>query len=155
MTFSLRNYQHNELDRACDLRGLTDLDARAAFKGVLETPGSWSDHYLHFAIDDDGELIGDVQLRRCHKTMPPGVIHIGIDVGPQYRNRGAATAALELAWKWARESGFHRIEGSTSDSNIAMKKAFEKAGWRFEGVQSKLFYLNGIGHDYLSFSMTL
>jgi len=155
MTFTLRKYQPSEFDRACDLRGLISEDAREQFKSRLRTPGEWVDHYLHFAIDRDGAVIGDVQLRRCDKTMPPGVVHIGLDVGPQYRNQGAATAALELSWIWAQENSYHRLEGSTDVSNLAMKKAFENANWSFEGIQKKLFFANGIDQDYLAFSRTL
>ena len=98
---------------------------------------------------------------RDHGAVPAtiavidGVVHIGLDVGPQYRNQGAATAALELSWIWAQENSYHRLEGSTDVSNLAMKKAFENANWSFEGIQKKLFFANGIGQDYLAFSRTL
>jgi len=47
------------------------------------------------------------------------------------------------------------LEGSTSDENIAMQRAFEKAGWEFEGRLKKLFMQDGVAIDYLSFAKTI
>lgn len=154
MTFSLRPYRKEESDLACDVRALISDEARTRFKKRLETPDGWNDHYLHLAIDLDGQLIGDVQLRHCNQTMPVGVAHIGIDVGQEFRGKGAATEALQLAWDWATNNNFHRLEGSTDETNIAMRKAFEKAGWSQEGIAKNLFLEDGHGHDYYIFAKT-
>jgi RimJ/RimL family protein N-acetyltransferase len=100
-------------------------------------------------------LIGDIQLRHCDKSMPDGSGHIGLDIAPDERGKGAGTAALNLAWAWALENGFHRLEGSTSEENIAMQKAFKKAGWEYEGRLKKLFVQDGVAIDYLSFAKTI
>jgi len=36
-----------------------------------------------------------------------------------------------------------------------MRRAFEKAGWSFEGTMKNLFLEDGVGHDYLSFAKTI
>ena len=154
-SYSLRNYRADEADLACDVRGLVSEDSRARFKKRLETIGEWTDHYLHLAIDKDGELIGDLQLRHCEKTMPDGLAHLGIDISDDQRGKGAGTITLALAWQWAQDNNFHRLEGSTEVSNVAMRRAFEKAGWSFEGIQKNLFFKDGVGHDYLSFAKTI
>lgn len=154
MSLAIRNYQLEEADLACDVRGLENIESRDRFKKRLENPGEWIDHYLHMALTRNEKLIGDIQFRHCDKTMPTGTAHIGIDIAEAERGRGAGTAALELAWTWAEANGFHRIEGSTSIKNIAMRRAFEKAGWEFEGTIRKLFMANGVAEDYLSFSKT-
>lgn len=155
MNFEMRPYKPEEFERACQVRGLVARDAQERFKVRFNASGQWLDHYLHFALICDEELIGDIQLRHCDRTMPDGSGHIGIDIAEDQRGKGAGTAALDLAWEWAVANGFHRLEGSTSDENIAMQKAFKKAGWEFEGRLKKLFMQDGVGIDYLSFAKTI
>ena len=155
MTFQLRPYKEEEFERACHVRGLETSDAKARFKVRFDGTGKWIDHYLHLALVKDDLLIGDVQIRHCEKTMPHGACHIGIDIAQEERGKGAGTAALNLAWDWAIANGFHRLEGSTSDSNVAMQKAFRNAGWENEGRLKKLFIENGVAQDYLSFARTI
>jgi len=155
MSFQLRPYKEDEFERACQVRGLETSDAKARFKVRFDGTGKWIDHYLHFALVRDELLIGDIQLRHCDKTMPQGAGHIGIDISPEERGKGAGTAALNLAWEWAIANDFHRLEGSTSEENIAMQKAFKSAGWEYEGRLKKLFLQDGVATDYLSFARTI
>jgi RimJ/RimL family protein N-acetyltransferase len=151
----MRPYRAEEFERACQVRGLNTPEAQARFKDRFASSGDWIDHYLHFAIVQNGVLIGDIQLRHCDKTMPDGSGHIGLDIAPDERGKGAGTAALNLAWAWALENGFHRLEGSTSEENFAMQKAFKNAGWEYEGRLKKLFVQDGVAIDYLSFAKTI
>jgi len=151
----MRPYRAEEFERACQVRGLNTPEAQARFKDRFASSGDWVDHYLHFALVQNGVLIGDIQLRHCDKTMPDGSGHIGLDIAPDERGKGAGTAALNLAWAWALENGFHRLEGSTSEENIAMQKAFKKADWEYEGRLKKLFVQDGVAIDYLSFAKTI
>ena len=151
----MRPYRAEEFERACQVRGLNTPEAQARFKDRFASSGDWIDHYLHFALVQNGVLIGDIQLRHCDKTMPDGSGHIGLDIASDERGKGAGTAALNLAWAWALENGFHRLEGSTSEENIAMQKAFKKAGWEYEGRLKKLFVQDGVAIDYLSFAKTI
>jgi hypothetical protein len=102
MSFQLRPYKEEEFERACQVRGLETPDAKLRFKVRFDGAGKWIDHYMHLALDNDGELIGDVQLRHCDRTMPDGVAHIGIDIAVAAQGKGAGTKALELAWDWAK-----------------------------------------------------
>ena len=155
MNFEMRPYKAEEFERACQVRGLADPDSQQRFKDRFLASGDWVDHYIHFALISDGLLIGDIQLRHCDRTMPPGSGHIGLDIAADQRGKGAGTAALNLAWDWAVKNSFHRLEGSTSEENIAMQKAFKKAGWEFEGRLKKLFMQDGVAIDYLSFARTI
>ena len=56
--------------------------------------------------------------------------------------------------KYAFSNGAHRVEGSTDESNIAMRRAFEKAEWKFEGILKALFVEDEVPHDYYSFAIT-
>jgi len=154
MTYLIREYLPEESELACDVRGLLAQESRDRFKKRLETALEWTDHYRHLALEKDGRLVGDIQLRHCDRTMPDGVAHIGIDIAELERGKGAGTSALQLAWEWVKVNGFHRLEGSTDISNLAMRRAFEKAGWNYEGTLKNLFIEDGVSHDYLSFAIT-
>ena len=154
MTVSLRAYRDDEFDRICEIRGIDSQEWRDRFRKRFDKSGDWDDHYLHFAIDLDGDVIGDLQLRRCDMTRPDGALELGIEIAPELRGKGLGSAALTAAAQYAFSNGAHRIEGSTEESNTAMRRAFEKAGWNFEGVLKALFIEDGVPHDYYSYAIT-
>ena len=151
---ALRPYREADFDRACSIRGLESEESRKRFHKGLSSSGTWGEHYLHLAIDLDGELVGDVQLRKCDATRPQGAWEMGLDIAPELQGRGFGTTALSLVAEYAFSNGAHRVEGSTDESNVAMRRAFEKSGWKFEGVLKALFVEDGIPHDYYSFAIT-
>ncbi len=153
-SLSLRSYRPEEFERACEIRNLTSEVSRERFHKGFLVSGSWSDHYQHLAIDLDGELVGDVQLRKCDFTRPQGAWGMGIEITPELQGKGLGTRALELVTEYAFSNGAHRVEGSTDQSNIAMRRAFEKAGWKFEGILKALFVEDEVPHDYYSFAIT-
>ena len=151
---SLRAYQPEEFDRACEIRNLTNESSKERFRKGFSASGQWSDHYQHLAIDLEGQLIGDVQLRKCDFTQPQGAWDLGIEISPELQGKGLGTQALRLVAEYAFKNGAHRVEGSTDESNLAMRRAFEKAGWKFEGVLKALFIEDDVAHDYYSFAIT-
>jgi RimJ/RimL family protein N-acetyltransferase len=155
MTVIVRPYRLEEFDRACEIRGLDhDHERRERFYKRFQNLGAWDDHYLQLAIDEDGVLVGDFQLRKCDSTRPDGALEMGIELAEEERGKGIGTKALLAGARYAFENGAHRIEGSTDANNIAMRKAFEKAGWKFEGVLRALFIEDGVPHDYYSYAIT-
>jgi RimJ/RimL family protein N-acetyltransferase len=155
MTVVVRPYRLEEFDRACEIRGLgDDAERRERFFKRFQNLGQWDDHYLQLAIDIDGELVGDFQLRKCDATRPNGALEMGIELAEEARGRGIGTQALIAGVEYAFAHGAHRIEGSTDENNLAMRKAFEKAGWKFEGVLKALFIEDGVPHDYYSYAIT-
>jgi RimJ/RimL family protein N-acetyltransferase len=134
----LRPYREADFDRACSIRNLESEESRERFRKGLSSSGTWGEHYLHLAIDLDGELVGDVQLRKCDATRPQGAWEMGLDIAPELQGRGFGTTALSLVTEYAFSNGAHRVEGSTDESNVAMRKAFEKSGWKCEGVLKAL-----------------
>lgn len=154
MQVILRPYIPADFDRICEIRGLDTEERRQRFLARLEKPGEWVDHYLHLAIEADGELVGDFQLRHCDYTAPSGAWDMGLELAEESRGKGIGTQALIAGAQYAFEHGAHRVEGSTDENNLAMRKAFEKAGWRFEGVLKALFIEDGQPHDYYSYAIT-
>jgi RimJ/RimL family protein N-acetyltransferase len=155
MTLSVRAYRLDEFDRACEIRNLADdPERRERFFKRFQNLGKWDDHYLQLAIDLDGELIGDLQLRKCDFTRPDGALELGIEIAEDLRGKGLGTLALIEGAKFAFAQGAHRVEGSTAEDNHGMRRAFEKAGWKFEGVLRALFIEDGIPQDYYSYCIT-
>jgi RimJ/RimL family protein N-acetyltransferase len=155
MSLTVRPYRLEEFERACEIRKL-DLDSerRERFYNRFKNLGQWDEHYLQLAIDLDGDLIGDFQLRKCDATRPDGALEMGIEIADEMQGRGFGTLALIEGARYAFAEGAHRIEGSTAEDNHAMRKAFEKAGWKFEGVLRALFIEDGAPQDYYSYSIT-
>ena len=149
-----RSYREEEFDFACSLRSLTSAEEKETHRDRFATVGQWRDHYLDYVIDVDGQAIGEVQIRRCDKTMPPGVLAFGIELSPEFQGKGYGTQAINLITELMFSQGNHRISGDTDVSNIAMQKAFEKAGWVHEGTMYALFVEDGVPHDYLTYSKT-
>lgn len=153
-TLKLRPYRIEEFERACEIRELINPETRERMKRNIESSGTWGDHFLHLAIDQAGVLVGDIQLRHCQFSMPPGVAEIGVEVAKELRGQGIGSQSLELASQYLFETGYYRVAGSTAVTNIAMQKAFEKAGWIREGVFHNLFVEAGIGIDYIVYAIT-
>jgi RimJ/RimL family protein N-acetyltransferase len=60
--------------------------------------------------------------------------------------RGYATDAIRVRSKFAfSELGLHRVEGHTM--NPAMKRVYEKSGYKHEGVARQKFWRDGRWHD--------
>jgi RimJ/RimL family protein N-acetyltransferase len=154
MSVILRPYQQSEFDRACEIREIDSEERRERFRKRFENIGNWYDHYFHLAIEKDGVLVGDFQFRHCDKSMPDGYWEMGLEVAADYRGQGIGTEALKAGSKYAFENGCHRVQGSTEEGNAAMRKAFEKASWKFEGVQKSLFLEEGVPIDYYSYAIT-
>ncbi|CAB4672163.1 MAG: GNAT family N-acetyltransferase [Actinobacteria bacterium] len=150
----LRPYRSEEFEEACRIRELTTLERVERFRARFEQSGQWHEHYLHLAIEADGVLVGDMQLRHCDFTMPEGALEMGLELLPEVRGKGIGTQALKEVARYAFAQGHHRVEGSTTEGNIGMRKSFEKAGWVFEGVLRNLFVEDGAPVDYYSYAIT-
>jgi RimJ/RimL family protein N-acetyltransferase len=155
MTVIVRPYRIEEFERACEIRGLgDDAERKERFFKRFKNLGQWDEHYLQLAIDLHGVMVGDFQLRKCDATRPDGALEMGIELAEEVRGKGIGTQALIAGAEYAFANGAHRIEGSTDEQNIAMRRAFEKAGWNFEGVFKALFIEDGLPHDYYSYAIT-
>ena len=155
MNIELRPYRADEFERAAEIRQINDIEHLERWRKRMENSGKWDDHYLHLAIEVDGELAGDLQVRHCKQAMPDGVLELGLELATELQGKGIGTEVLKLAAERFFAEGVHRISGSTDVSNKAMIRAFEKAGWVYEGTLHGLFNENGKLYDYKSFSITI
>jgi RimJ/RimL family protein N-acetyltransferase len=150
---SLRKYTASDFEKSVEIREINGEEARERWRGRIERSGAWDDHYFHLAIELDGELVGDLQVRHCQQAMPPGSLELGLEIDPARQGQGIGTEVLKLAAEKFFADGAHRISGSTDVSNIGMIRAFEKAGWQKEGILRGLFNDGGVLHDYVSYSV--
>jgi RimJ/RimL family protein N-acetyltransferase len=110
------------------------------------------DDDLHWAIlDGDGRHVGfnALQQVRWRSRSASG----GLVIGERDAwGRGYATDAVRTRTRFAFEQmGLHRIEGHTI--NPAMRRVYEKAGYRPEGVARQVFWRDGRWHDAALFAI--
>lgn len=122
----------------------------------VDASGTWNRSELILAIECDGELAGDVQVRRDDETMPPGLFDVGIGVFRDARGRGVGTEALSLLADYLFEDEqANRIQLSTDVDNAAMRRSAEKAGFTFEGVLRGYWPVgDGTARDYAMYART-
>ena len=129
---------------------------RALLRRRFAHSGEFHDGFLDLAIEAGGRLVGEIDARQPKRAMPRGVYEVGIalfDTGDRGRGYGTEAVAL-LADYLFREAGAHRVQGSTSVDNAAMRRAFERAGFTFEGVM-RSFMVTGVGEpeDYALYAV--
>ena len=150
---SLRKYNPSDFEKSVEIREIKGEESRERWRGRIERSGAWDDHYFHLAIDLDGELVGDLQVRHCQQAMPPGALELGLEIDPVKQGQGIGTQVLKLAVEKFFADGAHRISGSTELSSIGMVRAFEKAGWIKEGIMRGLFNEDAVLRDYVTYSI--
>jgi RimJ/RimL family protein N-acetyltransferase len=153
---SLRPFRQGELDRVLEVhrgwsselgtRDLRDRVDRARVRERIDSSGSWTDGPagLVLAIEVDGRLVGEMQARGGRsQLLPAGVYELGIELyEPEDRGRGIGTAAVrQMARYLFAEEAARRVQLSTDVENVPMRRACERAGFRFEGV------LRGYGEE--------
>lgn len=106
----------------------------------------------------DGMLLG-VFLKESSKHIGNITLHnidwrnsraeIGIIIGDKScRGKGYATEAISLIAKHAFERlNLNKLCAGMEEGNEPSKRAFEKAGFKVEGVLRRHFYLNGLYRD--------
>jgi RimJ/RimL family protein N-acetyltransferase len=101
---------------------------------------------FHWAIHDEAErhigFIGLHEINWRNRWATGGLV-----LGERAAwGRGYATDAVRVRTKFAfGELNLHRIEGHTM--NPAMKRVYEKCGYRHEGVARRKFWRDGRWHD--------
>jgi RimJ/RimL family protein N-acetyltransferase len=138
------------LDRLCtdpdvlgefEWPGFTDPRAR---RRRWERDGCISDDSAAVAIvRGDGTVAGIATWKP--RGFPAGVTYeIGVAVAPEHRGQAIGTAAQELLVEYLMDyTTAHRIEALTEESNAAEQKAFERLGFRQEGLMHGRSFRHG------------
>lgn len=99
----------------------------------IELHDAWREakHRFPFAVvDPDDNLLGCISVQL--QGSPVGVGNIGYWMAPWARNRGAATAALEMLTEWSfSDLGLEQLDLVTLVGNVASERVAQKAGFEF------------------------
>lgn len=119
---------------------IAELPDEGAFRARLRRSGRLAGGELDLAIDLDGTLIGRIQtFVPPDRPLPPGTFDLGIGLREQARGQGHGREALALLTGWLfGHAGAQVIEGATDPANIAMRRAFQVAGWAEAGTVTEL-----------------
>ncbi|MEX0799996.1 MAG: GNAT family protein [Dehalococcoidia bacterium] len=115
----------------------------ASARTLEEFLADWEPYYFDgsrpglgrsFAIEADGKLIGMIATNRVE--VHDRQTEIDIVIGePGYRDRGYGTDALRATLRFLFDTvGLHRVWLATYEHNARARRAYEKAGFREEGL---------------------
>ncbi len=140
---ALRWMNDPEVTARLDLNlGVTRRQEEAYFEHI-ETR---RENDLHWAIlAEDGSHIGFIALHQIQWRARSGIG--GLVIGERNAwGRGYASDAVRVRTRFAFEQlGLHRIEGHTI--NPAMRRVYEKCGYRHEGVARQKMWRDGNWFD--------
>jgi RimJ/RimL family protein N-acetyltransferase len=111
-------------------------EAREVLRTRCEGSGQWQGgSSLLLAVEADNRLVGDVNVRTSREVFPPGVFELGIGLFSSGRDRGYGTEVLQVLSSYLFDDELAaRVQLGTDVANAPMRRAAEKAGFRFEGV---------------------
>jgi RimJ/RimL family protein N-acetyltransferase len=168
-TVALRAFRDDEVGRLVEVQenwssedGVhgTDRLTEAQLTDRIAASGTWTDGRvgLLLAIEADERLVGEIQARgERSQLLPPGVFELGIELYDQAdRGRGTGRAALAIITRHLFEDEHaNRVQLSTDVDNVAMRRAAERAGFRFEGVMRSFWPVSeGEPRDYALYGRT-
>jgi RimJ/RimL family protein N-acetyltransferase len=97
----------------------------------------------------DVEVIGCLAALQADGGRRPEtshILHVGLHLREAYRGLGIGSKMLAYALKWAKESGFRKIEASIFTANKRSLHLFKKAGFKEEGVRKQRIR---VGKDFI------
>lgn len=101
------------------------------------------DNY-NWAIEHDGELIGNISLVQVDENSERGTL--GYCMAKKQWGKGVMTEALREVLRFCfEEVGFYRIEGAHAVPNIGSSRVMEKCGLLYEGTLREHFRLLSSG----------
>ena len=122
----------------------------AGFPSMVPAPGAAffsadSPPHVHLVADAAGELLGYVRVK---PQLPmPEAAHVlaihGLEVAPQARRRGVATALMRAAAEQARARGARKLSLRMFGGNDAARALYQRLGYEVEGVLTEEFLING------------
>ena len=134
-----------------------DDRAKDRVRTRIDHSGSWrQERVLDLAVQVEGAVVGDVQVRRDPEYAPPGIFDLGIGLFGDRRGQGIGTTVLALiaAFLFDEEQAI-RVQLSTDVDNVAMRRAAEKAGFELEGVMRGFWRVpEGPARDYALYART-
>ncbi|RAR42090.1 GNAT family N-acetyltransferase [Paenibacillus sp. MDMC362] len=140
-----------------EMRRLTGTKQAFTLEGVRRYIAEKSDNHdtilLLIALSDSDQIIGDIALQDIDYVNRNANIRIALDKG-EHLGKGYGPEAIRLLLEYAYGIlNLHRIELQVFDYNERAIKAYEKVGFKREGVQRDALYYQHRYHDSIIMSM--
>jgi [ribosomal protein S5]-alanine N-acetyltransferase len=130
----------------------TEEDARAIVRRFLNWQQEQPRRRFQLAITLDGEVIGNVGVRRIEAGSR--VADIGYELAPALWGQGYATEAAQAILHWGfEELDLHRVGAHCIADNAASARVLEKVGMQREGVLREHEHFKGRWWDVLLFGL--
>lgn len=108
------------------------------------------------AIDENGQLVGIVTLRRVPRLKTGHKAHIfAMYVAPAHRRQGIGRKLLQTAIARAREHGLSQLSLSVTNTNDAAIQLYESVGFERFGLEKKAFHIDGVFYDAAYMALSL
>lgn len=133
----LRAFREDEFDAVAAREADPEAteETRQRLRERLWRSGQWTEHELRLAVEAEGALVGDCQARISDWSLPRGVAELGIGLFEEETGKGYGPDVLRVFSRFLlEEESYHRVQLSTDNANLPMRRAAEKAGFIFEGV---------------------
>jgi RimJ/RimL family protein N-acetyltransferase len=89
-----------------------------------------------------GEFVGHVTLWGA--SLPARSATLGVIIGPTQIDRGYGTDAVRVMARYGfRSMGLHRVGLEVAAFDLRGRRAYEKAGFRVEGVRREAVFMDG------------
>ncbi|MCW2786566.1 MAG: family N-acetyltransferase [Marmoricola sp.] len=130
----------------------TVADVLKEYDDGSETGYRAGDAFAPFAVDAEGELVGAVCLWGV--DLHNRRAHLGIVIGEDFRGHGYGTDACRAILRYAFvDRGLHRVQLEVLDTNTGALRAYEKAGFRRDGLLREAAWIRGGFQDEVVMSV--
>ncbi|MGG3281916.1 GNAT family N-acetyltransferase [Paenibacillus solani] len=142
---------HPEMRRLTGTRQAFTIDGVRRY--IEEKSGSPDTIMLLIALSDDDQFIGDIALQDIDYVNRNANMRIAIG-SDEHLGKGYGPEAMRLLLEYAYGIlNLHRIELQVFDYNQRAIKAYEKVGFKREGVQRDALYYQHHYYDSIMMSM--
>ena len=101
---------------------------------------------FHWVITFEGQPIG--RVKGWDVSPYNGYLQLGYDIGPEYRNRGYMTEAVQAVVRFMLiEADANRVYCSVREGNLSSRRVCEKCGMRHEGTMRQHYARQDGGYD--------
>jgi RimJ/RimL family protein N-acetyltransferase len=136
-----------------DAPPLSDLQVRDLWEGIIRDPGPDLRYFAIEPVDHDGQMVGACSLQHIDLRNRNAELSIFM-VSQEARGQGYGTEAVNLLMDYAFEVvRVDRLYLGVYDFNEAGLRAYERAGFRYEGRHRNALYYQERYHDEWAMSV--